>query len=422
MSAISYINPILAIFVSLWVSDWHANKLLYKKDKITIEKNLIFLLSSIMAIILEIRCNFIVKQIVNTFMYFLPILMYKIKIKDKIYYGIINWIMYLLVDQFINYTMSSILNIFNLELILNINISESLIYYTIITYLMMIVLAIIINIKKYINFINIIKLYLNDNYKLILNILVSCIIMYLLLIFDLFYEINSNLRLIIFIVEIFILIITIENAIYNGKQKYNKKYIENLVYNMEGNKKNIDTFKIEKHNINNFLISLKDENNLQLNKRIDNYLEINNKVKITTNNIFDIPYNMSGFITNKINQYNCKFYINGAEYLKDIKMDNPRLYNEVCNAIGITIDNAYDAIKNQKTKEILIEIAKKNDKTVILISNIFENTIDISELGNLFYTTKDTGNGIGLFSINKSKYIKYKISIINNMFNIKLTI
>lgn len=423
MSLIIYIISILTIFISLWAYDYYYTKMTYNSLKITTEKNLVFMLTAILAIILESKFDFIVKQIVTIIMYFIPLLLIKIPIKDKIYYAVTNFFTWMLIDFIITNISTIVLDVINSNIYLSINLSESIIYYVILTYIVLITYIIIFNIKKYVTIINRIKIYINNNYVIVSNIIIWLIMVYILVSYDLFYQVDNFVRILLVISLSIISYIMIQLIIYYSRYKDYKEYIENLINNIEGNKENINKYKIEKHNFNNFLLSLKDDNNKLLNEKIDIYLESNNKIKQSNiNNIFDIPYNIAGFITNKLSQYRCRYIINGAENLKDISIDNPRLYNEVCNAIGITIDNAYDAIKNQRSKEIIIQIEKNNDKINIMVCNLFKNSIDINELGNLFYTTKSNGNGIGLFSINKSKYVKYNISIINNMFIINLII
>jgi hypothetical protein len=48
--------------------------------------------------------------------------------------------------------------------------------------------------------------------------------------------------------------------------------------------------------------------------------------------------------------------------------------------------------------------------------NKFKNDIYFNEIGQAFSTTKLNGNGIGIYSITKTKSIKLRIQIINNNF------
>ena len=56
------------------------------------------------------------------------------------------------------------------------------------------------------------------------------------------------------------------------------------------------------------------------------------------------------------------------------------------------------------------------------MGNNFKNSIDIEELGKKYYSTKNRGSGLGLFSIKNNKIIKERISIINDFYFIELKI
>lgn len=421
MSVAMYINSIVVLYLFLWAYDWYYNKMMYKKIQITVEKNLIYILTAILAIILEGNGNFVVKQIVMVTMYIIPILNYRIDVKDKIFYVGSNFILLALCDQ-LSYNLSSaILNVFNYKFVLTVDVADSIFYYIIMTYFVLLIYIIIFNIKRYINFINKIKLMIFNNYKILFNSIILVLFIYIILSYDFFQSTNIIIRISIFIMGSVITYINIDSIINYSKYKRFEEYTKNLILNIEGNISNINEYKIEKHNLNNFLLSLKSVDNINYNNLIDNYIN-NQQINNSSINIFNIPPNIAGFITNKMNQNKCKYFINGAEHLKDINISNPRLYNEVCSAIGVTLDNAYDAIKEKRKKEIIMNIEKVNNKTIISIYNLFDNNININEIGNMFYTTKQDGNGIGLYSIYNSKYIRFKISIINNYFKIDLII
>ena len=422
MSLGIYIYSIVAIFISLWVYDWYYNKIMYKKTNITVEKNLIFLLTAILGIILESKGDFTIKQIVTISFHFIPLILHKLSIKEKIYYSLTSFLLCTFSDYISNIIVTTIISLINNTVTISINVTDSIIYYLIMTYVILLTYIIIFNIKKYINTVNKIKLIISNNYHIIICILIFISFLYYIFSYDLFLPLNNNMKIILFIFGLYTFILLLQLTFCYSEYKNHSKYTNNLIDNIEGNKKNMNDYRIERHNIKQFLISLKNTNQIETNNLIDNYLKTNYKTNITNIDYLDIPYNIAGFITNKMNQYKCNYYINGADNLSVIKMDNLRLYNEVCNAIGIAIDNAYDAIKNLKKKEIYIDISNRNKKLYITICNTFDNTININELGNLFYTTKKQGNGIGLFTINNSKYVKCNISIINNTFKINLII
>ena len=418
MNLVVQINSLIILFLFLIISDLYYSRMIYKKLEFKTEKVLLYILLAILEFILEYKGNFIIKQIINIFMYFVPLFFYKISTKDKLYYFMANFISLTLVDYITSFISNSILFFIDNNLVQTINLMESIYTYIALSYIVIFIYFIIININKYVTLINKLKLLLKNNFKTTIIILLWILIIYFIITMDFIQTQNYSIKILLLIIILVVSTIIIDMIICYSKYKKYKEYSDNLLSNMEGNKSNINNYRIEKHNINNFLLGLKSSNKKELNERIDNYIN-SNKVK---HNNFNIPYTLSGFITNKMNQYKCNFYINGGDNLKDIETTNPRLYNELCEALGIVIDNAYEAIKNYRNKEILFDITKKEKHTIISISNKFDNDINVNEIGNLFYTTKEDGNGIGLFSINKSKYLKYKIKIINNQFIISIII
>ena len=156
---------------------------------------------------------------------------------------------------------------------------------------------------------------------------------------------------------------------------------------------------------------LKDD---KVNKSIDKYLKETNYYT-GHNNISKIPASISGFILNKIsNNKNCFIY--GDDKIDNIDFFDQKRYNELCKTLGIAFDNAISACKESKDRNIYISFTKDHNKLKISIVNSFNNAIDINKLGTFSYTTKEDGNGIGIYSLRKNKYIKYKMNIINDKF------
>lgn len=60
------------------------------------------------------------------------------------------------------------------------------------------------------------------------------------------------------------------------------------------------------------------------------------------------------------------------------------------------LDNAIQAAKESKEKEINIEIYKEKTEMVIIIANTYNGKIEINKLDNYGYTTKGKNHGIGL--------------------------
>ncbi len=69
--------------------------------------------------------------------------------------------------------------------------------------------------------------------------------------------------------------------------------------------------------------------------------------------------------------------------------------------IGITFDNAIEASKESRTKEIFLEIYETTVGLTFSITNTFSGDIDLDKIGQLGYTTKGGNHGKGLHFMKK---------------------
>ena len=146
-------------------------------------------------------------------------------------------------------------------------------------------------------------------------------------------------------------------------------------------------------------------------------------------NIFKIKQKCLGLDNLKIiedKEYNAKVLNSELEEKLSgifLDMDNEKDYIDLCNILGILIDNAIDASILTKNKIIEININETKEYTDIKMLNTFVNSIDLNNIGKKNYSTKEYKSGIGLNYIKnvKNNNIKVNFSIINNLFitNIK---
>ncbi len=165
--------------------------------------------------------------------------------------------------------------------------------------------------------------------------------------------------------------------------------------------------------VREYIDEILDEKNLSIeNKWINELNKIKDKgiygfLSLKLNKMIDSGISVYLIISNKIKEYN----FNGL---------NKKEYKELCRILGVYLDNAHDASVDSKEKEISIEILSKNKNLEIIISNTFNQKIQIEKLDNYGYTTKGKGHGIGLTLVNdiisKSKIISQKRKIIKNYY------
>lgn len=99
---------------------------------------------------------------------------------------------------------------------------------------------------------------------------------------------------------------------------------------------------------------------------------------------------------------------------------------DVCRIIGVFLDNAIEAVCNEKNKNISITMNYDKDKFTIIIMNNFTGVIDMDLIDNKGYTTKNSGHGYGLSLVKElvSKYdnISNKRIITQNIFKQEINI
>jgi two-component system sensor histidine kinase AgrC len=100
--------------------------------------------------------------------------------------------------------------------------------------------------------------------------------------------------------------------------------------------------------------------------------------------------------------------------------------NKICKLIGIYYDNAIEAAKESRKKNILIEIYELSNKVNIVFSNTFKKTSLITNKELKGVSTKGKGRGNGLFFakkiINNNNFLYEKSEIIDHYYIETLTI
>ncbi|MCI2041645.1 MAG: GHKL domain-containing protein [Bacilli bacterium] len=86
-------------------------------------------------------------------------------------------------------------------------------------------------------------------------------------------------------------------------------------------------------------------------------------------------------------------------------------YKSLSNLIGVFFDNAIEAAKESKERELYFEIYDSSVGLTILISNTYSEKINLSKIGTRGYTTKGKNRGKGLYLVKKLLDKKNRISI-----------
>lgn len=239
-----------------------------------------------------------------------------------------------------------------------------------------------------------------------------------------YYEIKTEYILIINMILIFIYSFMSFKAL-EEKNKYIKI---NNKYNMTNTtlkelEQNVTRLKITNHENKNQLLTIrnmikKGEDSDALIKHIEKIVDT--KIKddeqlmfqtstITNSMISSIIY--SKMLTMKENNINTNLSVDRDIkdlYLSDMPED---LSVEVCKIIGVYLDNAIEEVSKLKDKIINIEVYAEGKNLCIAISNNYEGEINLSELDNPGYTTKENGHGYGLSLVAEIVNDNHKLTI-----------
>lgn len=206
---------------------------------------------------------------------------------------------------------------------------------------------------------------------------------------------------------IFIGIIIMSKRLKNDYEKINGKY-ETSISSLKEYEVMIDKFRVYTHeNKNEFLTirnMLKDKNSKEtvikyVDKIIDNKIKDNDKIMKKTSKIPE--GGLRATIYSKLclmDKLKIKYKLNISREVRTTDLINldEDLVLKICKILGVFLDNAIEAVKKLKKKEISIEIYILDEKLCIDITNNFEGNLDLDKINNTKYTTKGEGHGYGL--------------------------
>lgn len=104
---------------------------------------------------------------------------------------------------------------------------------------------------------------------------------------------------------------------------------------------------------------------------------------------------------------------------------------DICNLLGIYVDNAIEAANSSKKKEVAIEIYQLKNILYFTVSNTFGDILELDQIGKKGVSTKGKGRGHGLIYaakiiknnefISETHNVKNKYYIVQLMINLNLT-
>ena len=251
------------------------------------------------------------------------------------------------------------------------------------------------------------------------------------LLFDFYFDYLLNLFIVALFCLIAYLLLKEKNANASLSKKYDQlfSYLEN--YEKELNKKSIII-----HEFNNQLIAIKGFNDKK-NKHLEQYLNsiikdnqkggekfLDDMENLPKGGLKGLIYYKLGYL--KDEGINVVTDISSTVRKNAFAKFDPSLYRDILKIVGVLLDNAVEAAKESKEKQISLEIfCTKNDFNIVL-SNTFCNNIDLEKIDESKYSTKGKDRGYGLALVKQivkdNPKLQVKKEIINNFFVSTLTI
>lgn len=361
----------------------------------------------------------------------LTIKLYKIPLAKAIFMTFFYMVIILIPDLFV---LFGLINIFNMsrEFCYNIFAGTFLGSFLIFLIFIMIVFLIKKPLKK------LFELQIDTDKKLIFFSILTfvCILMFFYTIVEKFQFTNDIfLYLLCIVILLLVLFNLIKQVIDNRKlsTKYDKLLEFMTTYETE-----IEQQRILRHEIKNeFLVVRAKLLDSQKNDEIVNYIDEILKDKIIINQekyakFGYLPPGIKGLCYFKVQEtenMEVKVSINISKKVKEFDINVLTLSQQrnLARILGVFLDNAKEASNLSSGKQMGLEIYYDNNNELkFIISNTFDNEIDINKIGKVAFSTKGNGRGHGLMLVNyileSNKIFKVNTDIKNNVYVQNLSI
>ena len=115
-------------------------------------------------------------------------------------------------------------------------------------------------------------------------------------------------------------------------------------------------------------------------------------------NVEKLPSGLKGLIYYKFSNLdsNINVSIDIKNSLKKYERISPKLNKDCLKILGVFIDNAIEAVKNEKEKYINLEFIKQKEQIIITVRNTCTSRVNIKDLTKNGFTTKGKNHGYGL--------------------------
>lgn len=264
------------------------------------------------------------------------------------------------------------------------------------------------------------------------------IILLLIVISILYYNITSIFKLNLYytITSISIAIFILLAYFYlDEKDKYQKLSDEyNILFDYVQDFENwIDDEQMYRHELKNNLSMLR---SMTKNKKVIDKIDDMLKVSIIVDEEYiedlkNVPKGgLKGLLYYKIavakNEKVQMIVDVSSKVTKKIERLTTKQIRNIGIVLGIYLDNAIEAAKESKRKQVTLEIYSLEEEVNFVISNTYEGNVKVEDMNKKGYTTKGKGHGKGLYyatkTIQKSKYLSTENNVLNDFFIQRLTV
>ena len=222
---------------------------------------------------------------------------------------------------------------------------------------------------------------------------------------------------------VFITIIIMSSKIKDNYNKISSKY-QTSISSLKEYEVMIDQFRVYTHENRNEFYTIRNmlkngdkrEDIIKyIDALIDNKIQDNEKIMKKT---AKIPSGgLRATIYSKLclmDKLKIKYKLNISRDVKttDLIDLDEELVLKICRILGVFLDNAIEAVKTLKKKEISVEMYILDNKLCVDITNNFKGNLDLDKISEAKYTTKGNGHGYGLTLVNQ--ILNEEIGILEN--------
>lgn len=222
---------------------------------------------------------------------------------------------------------------------------------------------------------------------------------------------------------IFITIVIMSSKIKDNYNKISSKY-QTSISSLKEYEVMIDQFRVYTHENRNEFYTIRNmlkngdkrEDVIKyIDTLIDNKIQDNEKImkktaKIPSGGLRATIYSKLCLMDKLKIKY--KLNISRDVKTKDLIDLDEELVLKICRILGVFLDNAIEAVKTLKKKEISVEMYILDNKLCVDITNNFKGNLDLDKISEAKYTTKGNGHGYGLTLVNQ--ILNEEIGILEN--------